>query len=203
MVSKLRHVRNCWFIITIIFKPTSTKPQARLDIQNYGCNGSLLCDHGVVERNCISSLESHGKALEKECCLPDVFCDSGDMPANLLCELNDHLILCTSCLYGKWVEDVCTGQFRVFVYLVLCCLVGCCTRLLVLDNLLNSAIEPDKFWWDMKMYLCPVFSIYTLCWLFGLSTHPQWTVHWRRYDSAKFVNIGDGPSVIMLCCVIF
>ena len=61
------------------------------------------------------------------------------------CELNGHLILCTSCLYGKWVEDVCTGQFRVFVYLVLCCLVGCCTRLLVLDNLLNSAIEPDKF----------------------------------------------------------
>jgi len=34
---------------------------------------------------------------------------------------------CTSCLYGKWVEDVCTGQFGVFVYLVLCCLVGCCT----------------------------------------------------------------------------
>ena len=26
---------------------------------------------------------------------------------------------CTSCLYGKWVEDVYTGQFGVFVYLVL------------------------------------------------------------------------------------
>jgi len=39
-----------------------------------------------------------------------VFCSSGDMPANLLCELNGHLILCTSCLYGKWVEDVCAGQ---------------------------------------------------------------------------------------------
>jgi len=49
-------------------------------------NGNLLCDHGVVERNCISSLQSHGKALEKECCLPGVFCDSGDTPAYLLIE---------------------------------------------------------------------------------------------------------------------
>jgi len=31
-------------IIIIIFKPTSTKPQAgKLDVQNYGCNGNLLC----------------------------------------------------------------------------------------------------------------------------------------------------------------
>ena len=44
-----------------------------------------------------------------------------------LCELSGHLMPCTSCLYGKWVEDVCAGQFGVFVYLVLCCLVGCCT----------------------------------------------------------------------------
>jgi len=39
--------------------------------------------------------------------LSGVFCDSGDMPADLLCELNGHLMPCTSCLYGKWVEDVC------------------------------------------------------------------------------------------------
>ena len=32
---------------------------------------------------------------------------------------------CTSCLYGKWVEDECAGQFGVFVYLVLCWF-GCC-----------------------------------------------------------------------------
>ena len=32
----------------------------------------MLCYHGVVERNRISSLQSHGKALEKECCLPGV-----------------------------------------------------------------------------------------------------------------------------------
>jgi len=37
--------------------------------------------------------QSRGKALEKECCLPGVFCDSGDTPANLLCELNGHLII--------------------------------------------------------------------------------------------------------------
>ena len=71
-----------------------------------------------MERNRISSLQSHGKALEKECCLPGVFCHSGDTPANLLCELNGHLMPCTSCFYGKWVEDVCNGQFGVFVYLV-------------------------------------------------------------------------------------
>ena len=46
--------------------------------------------------------------------------------ANLLCELNGHLMPCTSCFSGKWVEDVCAGQFGVFVYLVLRCLVGCC-----------------------------------------------------------------------------
>ena len=71
---------------------------------------SIRDSHGVVERNRISSLQSHGKALEKECCLPGVFCDSGDTPANLLCELNGHLMPCTSCFYGKWVEDVCAGH---------------------------------------------------------------------------------------------
>ena len=80
-----------------------------------------------MERNRISSLQSDGKALEKECCFPGVFSDSGDTPANLLGELNGHLMPCTSCLYGKCVEDVCAGQFGVFVYLVPCCLLGCCT----------------------------------------------------------------------------
>jgi len=45
---------------------------------------AIYCYHGVVERNRISSLQSHGKVLEKECCLPGIFCDSGDTPANLL-----------------------------------------------------------------------------------------------------------------------
>ena len=61
----------------------ATGRKTRLDIQNYG-NDNLLCDHGVVKRNHISSLQSDGKALEKECCLLGVFCDSGDMPANLV-----------------------------------------------------------------------------------------------------------------------
>jgi len=74
--------------------------KTRIDIQNYGCNGNLLCYHSVVEKNRISSLQSHGKALDKECCLPGVFCDSGDTPANLLCELNGHLMPCTRCFYG-------------------------------------------------------------------------------------------------------
>jgi len=43
--------------------------------------------HGVVERNRISSLRSHEKALEKECCPPGVFCDSGDTPVNINVEI--------------------------------------------------------------------------------------------------------------------
>ena len=37
--------------------------KTRLDMQNHGRNGNLLCDHGVVQRNRISSLQSHVKAL--------------------------------------------------------------------------------------------------------------------------------------------
>ena len=62
----------------VILKAHQHKAASRkttVDIQNYGCNGNLLCYHGVVERNRISSLQSHGKTLEKECCLPGVFCD--------------------------------------------------------------------------------------------------------------------------------
>jgi len=63
----------------------------RLDIQNYGCNGNLLCYHGVVERKRISSLQRHGKALEKECCLAGVFCDSGNTPAQWRRNYGDSL----------------------------------------------------------------------------------------------------------------
>jgi len=69
---KVRILSHCFrsvFILLLLLFFT------RLDIQNYGCNGNLLCYHGVVERNRISSAQSHGKALEKECCLPGVFCD--------------------------------------------------------------------------------------------------------------------------------
>jgi len=33
---------------------------------------AIYCDYGVAERNRISSLQSHGKVLEKECDLPGV-----------------------------------------------------------------------------------------------------------------------------------
>ena len=81
----------------------------------------------VLWKENISSLQSHGKALEKEGCLPGVFCDSGDTPANLLCELNGHLMPCTSCFYGKWVEDVCAGQLLLLLLLLLVLWLGeCC-----------------------------------------------------------------------------
>ena len=70
----------------------------------------------IRERNRISSLQSHGKALEKECCLPGIFCDS----ANLLCELNDHLMPCTSCFYGKWVKDVCVLANLEYLSILFC-----------------------------------------------------------------------------------
>ena len=35
------------------------------------------------------------------------------------CVSSGHLMPCTSCLYGKWEEDVCAGQCGVFVYLIL------------------------------------------------------------------------------------
>ena len=44
--------------------------------------------HGVVERNRISSLQSHEKASEKEHCLPGVFRDTGDTPANFFYQLS-------------------------------------------------------------------------------------------------------------------
>ena len=56
-------------------------PSARYKDGSSAEGTSLLCDHGVMKRNDVSSLESHGKALEKRC-LPGVFCDSGDRPAN-------------------------------------------------------------------------------------------------------------------------
>jgi len=45
---------------------------------------------------------------------------SGDTHANLLCELNDHLMPCTSCLYGKWVEDVCVLANLEYLSILFC-----------------------------------------------------------------------------------
>ena len=55
-----------------------------------------------MERNRISSLRSHGKALEKECCLPRVFCDSGDTPANINVEITvENANLCGKICYVR------------------------------------------------------------------------------------------------------
>jgi len=40
-----------------------------------------------LEGDRIPFLESHGQALELECCFPVVFCHCGDAPANLLYQL--------------------------------------------------------------------------------------------------------------------
>ena len=84
----------------------------------------------------IPSLKSHGQALKQERCLPGLFCDTGDAPANLLCELDGHDIPCASCLSGKWVEDVSSSQLVVLDYFVLGCFLSCCTSLIIM-NLIN------------------------------------------------------------------
>ena len=45
------------FMLFVSCPPAQSRMQeTRLDVQNYRCNGNLLCDHGVLERNRISSL---------------------------------------------------------------------------------------------------------------------------------------------------
>ena len=58
-------IQICLLLLLFLSPPAQSRRQkkTRLDIQNYSCNGNLLCYHGVVERNRISSLQSHGKAL--------------------------------------------------------------------------------------------------------------------------------------------
>ena len=47
-------IRLLLLLLLLFFKANQHKAAGRktkLDIQNYGCNGNLLCDHGAVERN--------------------------------------------------------------------------------------------------------------------------------------------------------
>jgi len=78
-----------------------------------------------------------------ECCLPGVFCDSGDTPANLLCELNGHLMPCTRSLYGKWVEDVCAGQFGYLSILFCAVLSAAAPGLVAVLPMWDSAYDYD------------------------------------------------------------
>ena len=47
-----------------------------------GCNDISFGCQCVLEGDRIPSLKSHGQALKQERCLPGLFCDTGDAPAN-------------------------------------------------------------------------------------------------------------------------
>ena len=69
-------------------------------------NGASFGDHGVLKGDHISSLKSHGQALEQECCFSGVLCDDGDAPVNLSCQIYGHVVPRTRCLNSKRVEDM-------------------------------------------------------------------------------------------------
>ena len=81
-----RNQHQAVVIIIIIFRPTSTKPQAEiLKLNNVnGCNDISFGDHSILEGDRIPPLNSHGQALEEELCFPGVLSDNRDAPANLL-----------------------------------------------------------------------------------------------------------------------
>ena len=77
-----------------------------------------------VGRRPHSLFEEPWTGVETRTLSPGSLCDTGDAPANFLCELDGHDIPCASCLNGKWVEDVSSSQLGHFV---LGCFVSCCT----------------------------------------------------------------------------
>jgi len=87
------------FIIIIIIWPTGTKPvgvNMKTKRCSNGCNDISFGCQCVLEGDRIPFLKNHGQALKQECSLPGLFCDTGDAPANLLCELSGHDIPCAS-----------------------------------------------------------------------------------------------------------
>ena len=66
-------VQICLLLLLLFFKNfkahrhKAAGRKTRLDIQNYGCNGNLLCYHGVVERNRISFLLEPLTAMTLSC----------------------------------------------------------------------------------------------------------------------------------------
>ena len=52
-----------------------------MKLSKNGCNGASLGDHGILTGDRISSLKSHGQALEQECCFAGVPLWCGDMSA--------------------------------------------------------------------------------------------------------------------------
>ena len=87
-------------VVVVFFKPTSTKPQAGKLGQTY----KIMVATAIYSVTMVLWKETafpFCRAMERRWKRNVVFRDSGDMPANLLCELNGHLMPCTSCFYGK------------------------------------------------------------------------------------------------------
>jgi len=114
-------------LLLLFLGPTSTEPQAEiLKLNNVNGNDISFGDHSILERDRIPPLKSHGQALEDELCFPCVLSDNRDAPANLLRHFCGCLMPCTCCFDGKRT-DVGACQTGVFVPLVPCCSVSCCT----------------------------------------------------------------------------
>ena len=65
-----------------------------------------------------SFMESHGQALEQECCFPVVFYHCGDSPVYLLYQLYGQSKPCIGCLNGNRVENICAGQPCVIIIII-------------------------------------------------------------------------------------
>jgi len=67
---------------------------------------------------------------------------------------------CTSCFYGKWAEDVCAGQFGIFVYLVLHYLLGLKFSLTVVIPIKEDTLKTEPRIKE-KIILARFFAKYT------------------------------------------
>jgi len=112
--------------------PTSTKPvggNIKAKQRSKASTGVSLENHGILEGDRTASLYSHGQALEQICYFPGVICDAGDAPANLLCELDSHVVPCASRLDSERVGDMGANHPGVLICLSLSRLMGCRTCL--------------------------------------------------------------------------
>jgi len=65
------------------------------------------------------------KAMDKRWNRNVVSLMSSVMEVIRLCQINGYMVPYTSCLHGKWVEDVSAGQFGILVNLNMYCLMSC------------------------------------------------------------------------------
>jgi len=57
-------------------------------------------------------LKGNGQALEQKYCFYAVLCDKYDPSANLLNQLNSHLVPCPGSFNGNWEEEVSTRKIK-------------------------------------------------------------------------------------------